>query len=323
MPSIEHDSGGSAAGTQLRSFGPTPLAHAVDLAEDVRTDPNGRLRARMRFVRTSLRLLVAVMDAERRALGLPAPAALRDLVRNLHKPSMGAWSQAAAALARDLVQQDDLVFPRVPATLYVGRRQTPAATAFRKLTEARNEWAHADESPVRHGSAASMLKHIASDLRAVFDAMRVWVHVPVVSLGFGLPDISGEQEIDMLLFRGLRPEKLRWMHVGGLPPMGQALAIGRDGQALVLTPWVLVDTFGGALSEARVLVKWKPKAPVFALPGEENAAPSRAVDTPDPSTFLELYQGPRRVPDALPPDAVSTLYRANQRATVPTQGNRI
>ena len=317
MGSFEHDTGGSAAGTQLRRFGPTPLAFAVEQAEDVRTDPDGSLAARLSFVRTSLRLLVAVMDAERRALELPTPPALGQLIAGLRKPSMGLWSQAAAGLARELVQRDDLVFPSIPATLYDGRRQTAAAAAFRKLTEARNEWAHADETPGKRGSAGSMLTRISGDLRCVFDAMRVWSRVPLVHLSVETSGYCGRPEVAGLVFRGTRPQKVGWTQSGAPPPIGHALAIGGSGDALVLTPWVLVDRFDRDLPEARVLVSWSPGAPLYAMPGRDNGVPSRTIDVQDPGVFLGLYAKRRRIPGAIPLVALREICGSNPPDQLP------
>lgn len=306
--------GSGHATTRLLVGLPTPLAAPL---RDVLTpagSPAERLKLRITFVERLLCVLVAVLDAERVALGLPRPGPLQQLLARLHKPTLGLWAEAASALARALSPQTNRALPDVAAGLLDA--QSDLYRGISALVAVRNHLAHGGGlASISEPAAQALLDSSADDLRRLVLGLRPLCDLTLVVPQGTQEDFTGEVQGQVVVHRGDRPHPVELRLGDARLPRHQPVLVTSNGAVLRTFPWLATSEAAGRHEVLVLHALGKDMGPVYRDATSRiwtlEATAQASLSHPEGGAdvwFATLPLAPR--PERLPPEAVSVLLPA-------------
>ena len=258
----------------LRCYAPEVIAVAYRATHAGVGDARDKLGWRLGFVDIVQRFLLAVLAAEHAGLALPACNELATLVNKLETPSLGDVSKANEALARALLMSTGgLVAPEIPRLLLAPAEGTdklectPFAKHIGNLIALRNTVVHSSGTIIPPESkCATILTEITAPLREICAALRILGKYPLLYLHRMSERQDGTISVTLLRLVGTEPQPHDAVIADSTIrlPTGVPLLLSEAGDALLLSPWLVVAPHAahGRL-ESRLLQRWCAKTKGF------------------------------------------------------------
>lgn len=290
------------------------------------------LSARLGLLDQALRLFVATLAAQLAQLRQPRGKEFDTLIRNLHAPTLGNWSRAAAEMATLLSARTDDLAPGMQALVgflqnreqraLLGDFETPrvaGATSLRELVEKRNQLFHDPLSPIPDEATARrvleetrpMFEHLEQGLAAFRGLPLCWVRSTRRLLGGGI-------EIELLRFSGREPQPVGnglVLPALDVPDCEPFLLLGGTGEVLLLSPFVTVVEANGE-PKARMIHHRSGRRLLYTdLDGGQHELETRNVDG---FRDLESGYGPESLArPKLPAELVAAVVDAQDGTAFP------
>jgi eukaryotic-like serine/threonine-protein kinase len=253
--------------TRLSLLLPTPIAAALRTATARAGSNAERLSRRLNFVEIVLRFLVAIQEAERAALAIERPGEARQLLKILHKPTLGAWAAAAVGLARVLDDAEPRLLSSVADGLAPSDGCRPFVEAARALIATRNQVAHGTAlGAVPPAQALALLRATDAPFREFVHGLSPLCHLRMVVFTDAQERADERWAVRVTLHRGESPPELELLLDDRPRPLQQPTLVSREGHILRLQPWLALDPTVGT-GAVLMLERWNADEPVYDLPG--------------------------------------------------------
>lgn len=257
----------SGSGLAFSLYAPTPLAEAWATVRSQQGTAAERLARRWGFLEHALQLVVGVLDAERKSLGLPAPRKRSELIKRIDRPTLGQIAEAARDLARVVGASPDTELRELTDVL--APRGGPGAfeRALTAIIAVRNRVIHDRNGQPSEAEAAQLLVETAGPLREVIVGLDVLKHTPIIVADQISDRHDGSQRTKLIVFQGPGPEVILLTERLTVPRR-LPLLLTRNGVELWLAPWIMFSSFGESeLPHLRALSGWDDQGPTYGRPG--------------------------------------------------------
>jgi tRNA A-37 threonylcarbamoyl transferase component Bud32 len=236
--------GSSSSDVVLRCYAPPLLSEPYRHVVSGWGSARDKLSRRLGFLETLLRYLVAIYGAE---LDEPESGPYRVLQKQLAKPSLGVWWNAADSLARAVAVKKNAVAPELAEILvdtFGGTRPspTPVSRKLRQLIEVRNLSAHLEGAIMpSEDEASSLLAEIRGPLRTVLHGLSPLRGYPLLAI----EDIKAPAWTKVLRFT---PAGIDCFELGATRlamDKRQVFLVSKRGDVLCLDPWLRLEERAG------------------------------------------------------------------------------
>ncbi len=281
----------SGSGLAFSLYAPTPLAEAWATVRSQQGTAAERLARRWGFLEHALQLLVGVLDAERKSLGLPAPGKREELVGRVDRLTLGLIAEAARDLARVVGASPDTELRALVDVLAPKGGPGAFEKALTAIIAVRNRVIHDRNGQPSEPEAAQLLADTGGPLRAVIVGLDVLKHTPIIVADQIADRHDGSQRTQLIVFQGPGPEVVSLTERLTLP-RGLPLLLTRSGVELWLAPWIMFSSFGESdLPHLRALSGWDDLGPTYGRPGFSAEARSPDLPLTPPSKAHTLLDG--------------------------------